>query len=118
MAGVAKVFELNREGFNVQRGLIFMGVLPVPAIILTALDKHHYLLSSAPGGLLVGRSDAGGKCGSPAQRMAKVAMVGALLRAWDLASAQALGRSSRRPPSWSRRWPVLALVPMGRQHEC
>ena len=50
MARVAKLFELNREGLNVQRGLMFVGVLPVPAIILAALDKQQYLLSAALGG--------------------------------------------------------------------
>ena len=52
MAQVAKLFELNREGLNMQRGLMFVGVPPVPGIIVAALDKQHYVLSAALGGLL------------------------------------------------------------------
>ena len=99
MARVAKLFELNREGLNVPRGLMFVGVLPVPAIILAALDKQQYLLSAALRGLLVGLSDAGGEFGFPARRMAEVAMVGALLSAlgfgigagaWEIVAPAAL----------------------------
>ena len=79
MARVAKVIELNRKGLNIQRGLMFVGVLPVPAIILAALDKQQYLLNAALPGLLVGLSDAGGEFRFPARRMAEVAVVGALL---------------------------------------
>ena len=84
MGRVAKLFELNREGLNIQRGLMFVGVLPVPAIILAALDKQQHLLNGALGGLLVVLSDAGGEVWFPAQRMAEVAMVGALLTALGL----------------------------------
>ena len=58
-----------------------VGVLPVPAIILAALDKQQYLLNAALRGLFVGLSDPGGEFWFPAQRMAEVAMVGALLTA-------------------------------------
>lgn len=80
MAGVAKVFELNREGLNIQRAFMFWWVLPAPAVILAVLDKQQYLLGAALGGLLVGLSDLGGEFCFPARRMAEVA-VGALLSA-------------------------------------
>ena len=81
MARVAKLFELNREGLNLQRALMSVGVLPVPAIILAALDKQQYLLSAALGALSVSLIDAGAEFGFPAWRMAEVAVVGALLSA-------------------------------------
>ncbi len=77
----AKLFKLSREGLNVPRGLMFIGVLPGPGIILSALDKQRYLLSAALGVVLVGLSDAGREFGFPARRMAEVAVVGALLTA-------------------------------------
>ena len=49
MARVAKLFELHREGLNVQRRLM-CGRSAVPGIILAALDKQHYVLSAALGG--------------------------------------------------------------------
>ena len=109
--------NFNREGLNVPRGLMFVSVLPVPAIILAALDKQQYLLSAALRGLLVGLSDAGGEFGFPARRMAEVAMVGALLSALGSGIGAGAWETSRRPRSWSRRCPVLALLPMERQHE-
>ena len=96
---VAKLFELNREGLNIQRGLMFVGVLPVPGIILAALDKQQYLLNAALGGLVVGLSDAGRELGFPARRMAEVAVFGALLSAlgfgigagaWEIVASAAL----------------------------
>ena len=84
IARVAKLFELNREGLNMQRRLMFVGVLPVPGIILAAFDKQQYLFSAALWGLLVGLSYAGGEFWFPARRMAAVAVVGALLSALGL----------------------------------
>jgi hypothetical protein len=49
-----------------------------------SLDKQQHLLNAALGGLLVVLSDAGGEVWFPAQRMAEVAMVGALLTALGL----------------------------------
>ena len=99
MGRVAKLFELNREGLNIQRGLMFVGVLPVPAIILAALEKQQYLLNAALGVVSVSLSDAGGEFWFPARRMAEVAMVGALLSAlgsgigagaWEIVAPAAL----------------------------
>ena len=81
MTRVAKLFELNREGLNVQRGLMFVGVPLVPGVILGALGEQQYLLSAAFGGLLVGLSDPGGEFGFRARRMVAVAVLGALLTA-------------------------------------
>ena len=99
MGRVAKLFELNREGLNLQRALMSVGVLPVPGIILAALDKQQYLLNAALRGLVVGLSDAGREFGFLARRMAEVAMVGALLSAlgfgigagaWEIVASAAL----------------------------
>ena len=78
---------------------MFVGVLPVPAIILAALEKQQYLLNAALGVVSVSLSDAGGEFRFPARRMAEVAMVGALLSAlgsgigagaWEIVAPAAL----------------------------
>ena len=81
MTRVSKLFELNREALNVQRGLMFVAFLLVPGIILAALDAEQYLLSAVFGGLLVGLSDPGGEFGFRARRMAEIAVIGGLLTA-------------------------------------
>jgi len=99
MARVAKLFELNREGLDIQRALMFGGRSAWPAIILAALEKQEYLLSAELGVVSVGVSDPGGEFWFPAQRMAEVAMVGALLSAlgfgigagaWEIVAPAAL----------------------------
>ena len=81
MSPLAKVFELNRKGLNVRRALAVVGALLVPAIVLVALDQQQYLLSAVFGMLFVGLSDPGGDYPYRAQRMALVAVAGALLTA-------------------------------------
>ena len=93
MGPIAKVFELNRKGLNVPRGLVVLGVLAVPLIVLGVAGKEQYWLSAAFGALFVGLSDPGGEFSHRASRMGLVAVIGALLtavgfgigaRAWEL----------------------------------
>jgi hypothetical protein len=78
---LSKVFELNRKGLNVPRGLAVLGVLAVPLIVLEVAGKEQYWLSAAFGALFVGLSDPGGEFGYRATRMGLVAVIGALLTA-------------------------------------
>ena len=50
----SKVFELDRKGFNLARGLVILAVLLVPLVVLGLIDKEEYWLSVAFGALLVG----------------------------------------------------------------
>ena len=54
MSGLAKVFELKREGLNVPRALLVVGVLLVPAIVLGVIDKEKYLPAWCSGRYLWG----------------------------------------------------------------
>lgn len=51
MSQVAKVFELNRKGLNLPRGVASLGVLLVPLIVLAVLDQEKYLISMFFGAL-------------------------------------------------------------------
>jgi hypothetical protein len=39
MSPLSKVFELNRKGLNVPRGLVVLGVQAVPLIVLDVIGK-------------------------------------------------------------------------------
>lgn len=93
MSPMAKVFELNRKGLNVSRGLAVLAGLAIPLIVLGVAGKEQYWLSAAFGGLFVGLSDPGGQFGYRASRMGAFAVIGAVLtavgfaigaRAWEL----------------------------------
>ena len=93
MSPIAKVFKLNRKGLNVSRGLIVLGVMLVPIIVLDVIGKEQYWVSVAFGALFVGLSDPGGEFGYRASRMGLMAVMGAVLtavgfgigdRAWEL----------------------------------
>src|SRR5450755_4091046 len=93
MSPIAKVFELNRKGLNVPRGLVVLVVMAVPIIVLSVIGKEQYWVSASFGALFVGLSDPGGQFGHRASHMGLMAVMGALLtavgfgigdRAWEL----------------------------------
>jgi Fusaric acid resistance protein-like len=81
MSRFSKLFALNRNGLNAPRGLIVLGILAVPLIVLDVIGKEQYWVSVAFGALFVGLSDEGGDFGHRATSMGVVAVVGALLTA-------------------------------------
>jgi len=76
---MAAVFALNKKGFNLARGLMVVGVLAIPLLVLGVLDKEQYWLSVTFGILFVALSDPGGTYGVRFREMAWVGLVGAFL---------------------------------------
>ena len=82
MSQVAKVFELNRKGLNVGRGVtVAAATMLLPLIVLTALHLEHYWTSMAFGALFVWLSDPGGNYAFRVRDMALVGVIGTLLTA-------------------------------------
>ena len=81
MSQVAKVFQLNRQGFNLRRGAIFAVVMGLLIIVGVLPAERRYFLSAIFGALCVAVGDPGGKYGYRVPRMAVVAAAGALLTA-------------------------------------
>ena len=75
------MFELNRKGLNLPRGVASLGVLLVPLIVLAVLEQEKYLLSVFFGALFVGLSDPGGGYLQRVSRLAEVGVIGAVLTA-------------------------------------
>jgi hypothetical protein len=78
---LAKLFELNRKGLNLQRGFIVAGVLVVLTALLLGLGHVGYVLTFVFAVLFAALSDPGGKFGYRVQRMALFGVLGALLTA-------------------------------------
>jgi Fusaric acid resistance protein-like len=82
MTQLAKVFELNRKGLNVVRGVtVAAATMLLPLIVLTALHLEHYWISMSFGALFVWLSDPGGDYAFRVRDMALVGVIGALLTA-------------------------------------
>jgi hypothetical protein len=81
MTKLAKLFEINRQGFSLRSGIFVLVVLLVPLIVLAAIGQQKYWPSVSYGALLVALSDPGGGYADRAARMAGFAVVGALLTA-------------------------------------
>jgi hypothetical protein len=45
MSQLAKVFHLNRQGFNLERGLSGWAIALLPLIVLSVLHQQKYFLS-------------------------------------------------------------------------
>jgi Fusaric acid resistance protein-like len=81
MSQLAKVFHLNRQGFNLERGFSGLAIMLLPLIVLSVLHQEKYFLSMVFAVLFVGLSDPGGEYGYRVPRMALVAVAGGLLTA-------------------------------------
>jgi Fusaric acid resistance protein-like len=77
----SEVFKLNRQGFNLRRGIDILVVLAIPLVVLGALGEEKYFLSVAYGALYTGFTDPGGRYAYRAPRMGVVGVGGALLTA-------------------------------------
>jgi hypothetical protein len=93
----AKVFELNRQGFNLRRGAIVAVILGLLIIVGVLPQERRYFLTAIFGALTVALSDPGGNYGYRVPRMVVVAVAGALLTALGFGTG---------PGAWG--WVVLA----------
>ena len=81
MNQVAKVFQLNRQGFNLRRGVIMAVVLGLVIIVGVLPHERRYFLTVIFAVLCLSVGDPGGTYGYRLPRMAVVAAAGALLTA-------------------------------------
>ena len=81
MIQVSKVFQLNRQGFNLRGGVVFAVVLGLLIIVGVLPAERRYFLTAIFGALIVAVSDPGGNYGYRVPRLAVVAAAGALLTA-------------------------------------
>ena len=81
MTQLAKVFELNRQGLNIARGIAIAVVLLLPLVVLGLIHQDQYWLSVSFGALFVGVSDPGGEYAHRVPPMALTGVAGALLTA-------------------------------------
>ncbi|MDI2127726.1 FUSC family protein [Yinghuangia seranimata] len=79
---LADVFAINRQGFNLRRGVSVLLVMLLPLIVLGALGEEKYFVGVALGALFTGLCDPGGRYGYRAPRLACVTAAGALLTAF------------------------------------
>jgi hypothetical protein len=87
MGLLSKVFELNPEGLNWGRAVMFLDVALVPLVVLVAVGKEQYLLSAVFGVLFAGVADPGGSYGYRALRIAVFGLAGAAITALGFAIA-------------------------------
>jgi hypothetical protein len=59
MSRLAKVFHLNRQGFNLERAFSGLAIMLLPLIVLSVLHQEKYFLSMVFGILFVELSDPG-----------------------------------------------------------
>ena len=78
---LSKVFELNPQGLNWARGVMFLDVAMVPLVVLLAIGKEQYLLSALFGVLFAGVVDPGGSFGHRASDIAVFGLAGAAMTA-------------------------------------
>ena len=79
MSRIGKIFELHWQGLNLPRGLVALGVLLIPFVVLAAIGHEKYWLSLSFGALFVGISDPGGPYKERLRTMGGVGLLGALL---------------------------------------
>ena len=85
MNRLVAVFQLNRKGFNLVRGLTIVAVLIVPLVVLSLIGEEKYWLSVSFAALFVALSDPGGDYGIRLRGMIGVGVIGALLTALGFA---------------------------------
>ena len=76
MSQVSKVFQLNRQGFNLRAGVVFAVVLGLLIIVGVLPHERQYFLTAIFGAVIVAVSDPGGKYGYRVSRRAVVAAAG------------------------------------------
>jgi len=81
MGWLSRVFELNPEGLNWPRAVLFLDVALVPLVVFWAIGYEQYLLSALFGLLFAWLADPGGGYGYRASRIAVFALAGAGLTA-------------------------------------
>ena len=81
MSWLSKVFELNPQGLNWARGVMFLDVVLVPLVVLVAIGEQQYLLSAVFAVLFAGVADPGGSYGYRASRIAVFGLAGAAVTA-------------------------------------
>ncbi len=81
MNRLAKLFELNRKGLNLQRGFIVAVVLVVLAALLMGLGHEGYVLTVVFAVMFAALSDPGGKFGYRVQRTVLFGLIGGALTA-------------------------------------
>jgi hypothetical protein len=84
---LSKVFEVSPQGLNWARGVLFLDVVLVPLVVLTAIGQEPYLLSAVFGALVALAIDPGGGYGRRASEIAIHALIGALVTALGFAIA-------------------------------
>jgi hypothetical protein len=72
-----KVFELNPDGLNWPRAVLFLDVALVPLVVFWAIGHEEYLLSALFGVLWAWLADPGGGYRQRASRIAVFAVIGA-----------------------------------------
>ena len=97
----AQIFAFQRQGFNLGRALVVLAVFLVPLIVLGAIDKEQYFLSTIFAALFVGLVDPGGAYSYRVTRMAAVALMGAVVTALGFGSPRRPGAGWSWSPSWS-----------------
>jgi Fusaric acid resistance protein-like len=82
MSFLSKVFELNPQGLNWARAVMFLDVALVPLVVLLAIGEEQYLFSALFGALFAGMVDPGGSYGYRASRLAGFGLAGAAITAF------------------------------------
>jgi hypothetical protein len=85
MNRLTKMFEVDKQGINLPRGLVVLAVLLIPFVVLTAIGQERYWLSVSFAALFVALSDPGGPYRVRLHTMAGVALIGTGLTAFGFA---------------------------------
>ncbi len=96
MSHVSKVFQLNRQGFNLRAGVVFAIVLGLLIIVGVLPSERRYFLTAIFGAVIVAVSDPGGNYGYRVPRLTVVAVAGALLTARPVRCFRVRGTHLRR----------------------
>ena len=81
MSRIEKIFEVDRKGINLLRGLVATAILLIPFVVLAAIGHEKYWLSVSFGALFVALSDPGGPYRVRFETMAAVGLVGTAVTA-------------------------------------
>ena len=85
MTHLGKVFQVNRPGINLTRGLVLTGILLIPFAVLAAIGRDKYWLSVSFAALSVALMDTGGTYPHRLRAMVGVGLVGTAVTALGFA---------------------------------